>query len=324
MKQALAIGKNGAGSQSGKTDSRVHAGGLGGTPSLRKEAFLRDKVPGQGPRNAVAVGLAICLGLVLAIPVYSDLQQVLAHVASGNRVPIAPLETLGHYGVGPLSGLMLFVFIAPLVITVATTLVLKLLGVGIAFLACAALAVVAVLADRGDPVTAGLIGVGATVILAVVLSQAGRLTRARARATRRLLREVTAVIDGATASMQRTVGAPGQPIAVDDDGPDPRALLHMAGMVQRIALQVAWEAAAPGDPQVFVREVMDGLDDLVHDFEDTQSANSRGAAANTARACRDRVRAHLARTATRPTMADFLAPERRAPRLGRVSPARGG
>ncbi|GEO81998.1 hypothetical protein [Pararhodospirillum oryzae] len=260
--------------------------------------------------NLIALTAAVTLAGLLGIPVYDEIQHVIARASQTEGMIINPLDSLGFYGVGPLSGLTLFVVTAPLTISVAPTLLTKIIGVGGAFLGSAGMSAVMVLAGRGQTVGAALLGIVALLILVALFAQQGRMQRAKTLATERLRRDVVRLITGIT----RCHASP-TPESDQAATPDVSVLANrraLSGLVERMALGVVWQAATNGDPWTFAQQVQDGLADLAQDFEGNRRADPEGIAARTAQACARRVGGFLNGSDLDPTWDEILAPADRA------------
>ncbi len=274
-------------------------------------------------QNAIAFFVAFCCAVILGIPVYEDYSQAVA-MAAAQGPAYNPLSSIGTRGLGPLSGLMLFVMSAPMIIMAAPGLAMKLIGVVGGFVISGCVAFVGVMIDNGDTVGASLLGLLAVIALFALFSQGGRMARSRELATRRLATGTVKVIDGTTRQLRRKLGG-GSMGSSDDDAPasrrrlsqaeveeltDPNSSFNMAGMVDRLVLGVVWQAASHKDPQVFAEEVIQGLSEIAIDLENNKVTDPGGHAARAARLYLSRVKAHLNRVRIDPTFGEMMRPTR--------------
>ncbi|WP_413204709.1 hypothetical protein [Rhodospirillum sp. A1_3_36] len=261
--------------------------------------------------NGLAILAALGLASVLGIPVYEDYQQVMS-VAQRHGPVINPLATLGTYGLGPLSGLMLFVISAPIIITGAPTLLTKLVGVTIGFLVSAALSMVAVLTERGETLAAVTLGGISLLILVAVFGQRGRMARSRALATQRLVAETVHIISQVTRK-SRSGETSQTPLSGDSDQPpgredltDPTSTFHMTAFVDRLVMGLIWQASAQKDPRIFRDLMLDGLKEIRDNFADNRITDPQGSATKIASLYLDRLDRHFATTQVAPTWSELL------------------
>jgi hypothetical protein len=261
--------------------------------------------------NGIAIVAALGFAGILGIPVYEDYQKVLATAQAQGPI-INPLSTLGTYGLGPLSGLMLFVMAAPIIITGAPTLLTKLLGVTIGFLTSAALSAVAVLAERGETLAATLLGGLAILVLATVFGQQGRMARSRALATQRLVAGSIKAIDGVTRSLRGGPLGAGSTDGGGETAPnrseltDPTSAFHMAALVDQLVKGVIWQAASYQDPRTFRDLVLEGLEEIREDLADNRVTDPQGTAARAAGLYLARIRRYFDGVRVDPTWTEIL------------------
>jgi hypothetical protein len=245
---------------------------------------------------------------------------------------INPLATLGTYGLGPLSGLMLFVISAPIIITGAPTLVTKVVGVAIGFLTSAALSAVSVLAERGETLAAIALGGAALLTLVAIFGQQGRMAKSRAMATQRLVTETVQVVSGVTRRVRggRTAASGAAQNADTDqtsarrEGPDRRELtdptsaFHMSAFIDQLVMGLIWQAAAQKDPRIFRDQMLEGLEEIRDNFADNTVTDPQGSATKVAGLYLASLKRHFASTRIDPTWSEIRgrtaisSPRRRA------------
>jgi|GEM_PF-3888046 len=227
--------------------------------------------------NLIALALAAVLGLLLSVPVLDAVDRGQHLVDLGLA---SPRQRLHPDGFGPLSGLMLFVMIAPILIAVASSLSRKLGAVALAAAGALVLSHVTSLFEQGRVVAAcGLLGLSALAAVAAAGWDQGlrRSRRARvevmARRAWTAVQEVTGVPlassskEPDTAAMQRLdpgmelgpVLGPEPDATHQGDSLGDRSLAEAARLVQPMVLEVIWQARLSGHPEAFLRSMRRGL-----------------------------------------------------------------
>ncbi|MCF8479283.1 MAG: hypothetical protein K9H25_02515 [Rhodospirillum sp.] len=272
-------------------------------------------------QNGLAILAALGLAMVLGIPVYEDYQKVVSMTHRQGPI-INPLATLGTYGLGPLSGLMMFVISAPIIITGAPTMLTKLVGVTIGFLTSAALSMVTVLTERGDTLAAiALTGVSLLVLIGV-FGQHGRMARSQALATQRLVTESVQIVSAQTHKIRGGRAAPtGESDLSPDRGEltDPTSAFHMSALIDRLVIGVIWQASAHKNPRIFRDLVLEGLEEIRADFANNKVTDPQGTATKAASLYLARLDRYFAATHIDPTWSEILGrtpPPARPPRPG--------
>ncbi|MBB4266000.1 hypothetical protein [Roseospira visakhapatnamensis] len=207
--------------------------------------------------NLAALFLTVIVALVLSVPVFDAMERGQRLVDLGLS---SPRDRLHPDGLGPLSGLMMFVLAAPLLIAVARSLTQKLGVVLLAAGAALTLSRITTLFEQGHMTMAWtLVGVVVAAVMAAVGVDRLEARRRRHR-VEALTRRVVAVIDEAAVALG----------AADDAGGDrtsePSRRAAAAHVAQSLALGVVWQARIGGRPEVFEREVRQGLADIRRDL----------------------------------------------------------
>lgn len=228
-------------------------------PLVRREAIWK---------TLTAFGVGALVALPLGLPVLDNMEEGRRLVELGL---LSPQDRLRPVGMGPVSGLMLYLFAAPVLITLVTGLWRKLMAIGGAVVMALAVSSIATLFERGDSVL-GVAAMAGTALSLAAVAMGLWWQRRRHRATvadlaGRLGRAVMAVAaDARTLALSHEEAGPG------------RAHLGRAtvDVVESLALNAIWQAASDGSPQTFRPRALRALRDIRRDLVDNRPLDPEG------------------------------------------------
>ncbi len=207
--------------------------------------------------------LAYLLGLAVALPL---LLPVLQNIEDGRRLVelgvLSPRDRLRPVGLGPVSGLMLYLFATPILIGLARHFIGKLATIaGMAVFAVSVSAVTSVF-EQGRV----LLGLGLSAMVVAALGGVGAALWWYRR-TRRLRRtRIAASLARLTREVANT----------HRQGPSPDQGLDVVSMVERMALGALWEAAQGERDPPFDTRVAVAMADIRRDLARNRRLDPNG------------------------------------------------
>jgi hypothetical protein len=198
---------------------------------------------------AYAVGAVIVVPLVL--PVLDNIEEGRRLVAEG---VLTAQDRLRPTGLGPVSGLMVFVFATPIAIHLARTLGSKLMAVfGLALLALLVSLITGIL-EQGDLI----LGLSMAWLTLAGLVAGGVWGWRRSQRQRRQVRKLAEALTAAA----REAAAESGTSAVEALAGDLRGDRRTTDLVEKMVLGAIWESSAEGPPETFPRRLMATLGEV--------------------------------------------------------------
>jgi len=203
--------------------------------------------------------IAYAIGAAIAVPM---LLPVLDNIEDGRRLLetgiLTARERLHPMGLGPVSGLMVYVLAAPIVIVLGRSLGAKLaLILGLVTLSLAISQITTNL--EKDRIVLGLSQAWLTLAAVVVI---GRLAWYRNSQRRKAMEQRA----NALAELVRTVVAHSQASAIEPLTREQTGNRQDSALVEKMALGVIWQSAVEGPPQTFNQRVVKGLAGMRRDM----------------------------------------------------------
>ncbi|MGB0695077.1 MAG: hypothetical protein ACPGOY_05470 [Rhodospirillaceae bacterium] len=255
--------------------------------------------------NLIAALVAAVGFAVLGIPVYQDyhMSVSLAQQAGDATQPFAHMS---GWGIGPLSGLMVFTMSVPVVIGAAPSLIMKLVGVLCTFIVGGCLAAMGYFYEHGQMVLMLLAAALALGVIFLVVSQNSRMTRSRQFTVRRLAREIARIIEKSSLALRRHFKEPAQ------NPQDPEAPLHTVALVDQMVMGVVWQAISLGDPRSFKDSLLSGVAEIADDLKHNRAADPKGHAAQVAKIYLKQIRSHMTSARLEPSLKEIYGSAGRA------------
>ncbi|MQX35423.1 hypothetical protein [Roseospira navarrensis] len=224
-------------------------------------------MPTPSRDTLIAYAVAIAFVIPMILPVLDNIEEGQRLVREGL---LTPRDRLRPTGLGPVSGLMVYVFSTPIAIALSRTLGMKLaMVVGLLMLALAVSFITGVL-ERGD-VTLGL-SLAWLALAAVVLIGAWAWQRQRRR-----MRAMRAHADALAGLVREELGAVRGSalgtLAREADGDS-----RIGDLVERMTLAAIWQASAEGPPETFRQRVLAGLAEAREDLVGNAAVDPHGQA----------------------------------------------
>lgn len=246
-----------------------------GKPTVRRSS--RDTL------LAYALGLAVLVPLTL--PVLDNMEEGRRLVAEG---VLTAKDRLRPTGLGPVSGLMVYVFSAPVAVHLSRTLASKLASVlGLALLALLTSLITGIL-ERGEI----MLGLSMAWLTAAALVGGG-LWLWRGAARRR--KEVQALADSLAAEVKEVV-AETRGSALGELAHDSRESRQSTEMIERMVMGAIWQSSAEGPPETFRARLLMALGDVRADITGNPAIDPDGQALMLADRIVDRIQRRLRRT----------------------------
>lgn len=239
--------------------SGLRRGALGAAADSRPRDAVRDRggdpitmmsTPSAGGwKAALAYGLGALVALPLLVPVLQNIEEGQRLVELG---VLSPRDRLRPVGLGPVSGLMLYLIATPIMIALSRTFLRQLLVIaGMVALALTVSHVTSVF-ERGDQA----LGLLLTLLSGAALVGLGGALRWR-RHQRRQRRMASA---RALGLLTREAAARSRAVA------NSHGAVEAVAVVERMALAAIWEAAHADRHTPFTTQVMVALTDLRRDL----------------------------------------------------------
>jgi len=232
-------------------------------PSASDKRDDRDSSGGPLPRSWYTI-LSYLLGALVALPL---LLPVLDNIEEGRRLVelgvLSPRDRLRPVGLGPVSGLMLYLIATPVLIGISRRFSSQLAVIaGMALLALTVSHLTS-LFEQGRP----LAGLGLSAMTVAAMAGLGGAIWWQRR-TRRLHREHIA---GILATVTRQVAADSQMVSAQDPHGD------VVPMVERMVLSTLWEAAQGDREPPFETRVALAMADIRRDLARNRTLDPSGA-----------------------------------------------
>ncbi|MBB4284837.1 hypothetical protein [Roseospira goensis] len=206
-------------------------------------------------KNLVAYGVGAALVAPMVVP-------VLENIEAGRRLLelglLTPQDRLRPQGLGPVSGLMLYVFSTPILVAIADTLRGKMAAIAGMLGLSLLLSYITTVFERGET----MLGLSLTWLslagLGILALLAWWRHRSRKAAVTRLAQSIAGIArDVAEAARRR-------PVAALTDEPEKAA--GVVDVVETMVLSAIWQASVSGAPATFDRRLLRDLSDIRRDL----------------------------------------------------------